>query len=370
MSILLSEIYEQPAVLRELLAAEAEHVREIAGRISARDPQYVVIAARGSSDNAARYAQYLFGAQNRLSVVLSTPSLFTQYHAPPRMTGALVIGISQSGASPDLVAVVAEGKRQGCLTLAITNVPDSELACAADEVIALHAGAERSIAATKTYTSELAALALLSAAWGVDGVRWGELEHLPEQVAAVLAALYPAGLNGNAGDGLAPAQPAPARPASTQLADAAELLKCGDRGVVIGRGYHFATAHEIALKAKELAYVAAEPYSSADFLHGPIALLERGFPAIVINTSGLVFDEVQHLLTEVVRRGVQPVVISDRAESLALATAPIALPPGVPEWLSPIAAVVPGQLLAAHLSVARGFDPDHPRGITKVTRTN
>ena len=357
LSLLLSEIAEQPAILHGLLAAEHENVRALAARIRARDPQFVVIAARGSSDNAARYAQYVFGANNGLSVALATPSLFTQYHAVPRLAGALVIGISQSGASPDLVAVVAEGKRQGALTLAITNGPDSELGHAADAVITLHAGAERSIAATKTYTTELMALAMLSAALAADEGLQAELQRLPEQVSAVLAAVAPSGMDGDTSS------------PPTPVAAAAQQLKSSDYCVVIGRGYHFATAHEIALKVKELAYVAAEPYSSADFLHGPIALLERGFPAIVINTGGRVFNEVQFLLAEVVRRGAKPVVISDRAEALALSTAPIALPPGVPEWLSPIAAVVPGQLLAAHLSLARGFDPDHPRGISKVTRT-
>ena len=357
MSILLSEIAEQPAILRALLAAEHENVRALAARIRAADPHYVFIAARGSSDNAARYAQYVFGANNNLAVALATPSLFTQYHAAPRLAGALVIGVSQSGASPDLVAVVAEGRRQGALTLAITNAPDSELAREAGAVVALHAGVERSVAATKTYTTELMTLAMLSAALSGDETRQAELDRLPDQVAAVLAALAPAGLDADPGLPLA------------VLAPAVHLLRPSDYCVVIGRGYHFATAHEVALKAKELAYVAAEPYSSADFLHGPIALLERGFPAIVINTGGRVFNEVQFLLIEVVRRGAKAVVISDRPEALALSPAPIALPSGVPEWLSPIAAAVAGQLLAAQLSVARGFDPDRPRGITKVTRT-
>ena len=139
--------------------------------------------------------------------------------------------------------------------------------------------------------------------------------------------------------------------------------------MVIGRGYNFATVHEVALKAKELAYVAAEPYSAADFLHGPIALIESGFPAIVVNVSGAVFDEVQQLLLELIKRGAHPVVISDHAEALAQSAAPIALPAGVPEWLSPIVAIAPGQLLAYHLSRARGYDPDNPRGIQKVTKT-
>jgi glutamine---fructose-6-phosphate transaminase (isomerizing) len=347
MSILLSEINEQPSVLRRLIAAESARITAIAARIRAYAPAYVVMAARGTSDNAARYAQYVFGAHNRLSVVLSTPSLYTQYHAPPSMRGALVIGISQSGASPDLNAVVAEGRRQGCLSLALTNVPGSELAQTADEVILLNAGAERSVAATKTYTAQLLALALLAAAMNGDAAMQAEAIRVPVYVAAVLAR--------EAAEG------------SAQRAAAA--LAGADHCVVIGRGYNFATAHEVALKAKELAYVAAEPYSAADFLHGPIALVEKGFPVIVINASGAVYADVADLCAEMVRRGAQPVVISDSAESLAQSRTPIALPPGMPEWLSPIAAIVPGQLLAYHLSIARGYDPDHPRGIQKVTLT-
>ena len=347
MSLLLSEINEQPSVLQRLIAAESARMAAIAARIRAYAPAYVVMAARGTSDNAARYAQYVFGAHNRLSVVLSTPSLFTQYHAPPSMHGALVIGISQSGASPDLNAVVAEGRRQGCLSLALTNVSGSALAQTADEVVLLNAGAERSVAATKTYTAQLLALALLSAAMSGDAAMQAEAMRVPDYVTAVLVQ----------------------ESAEGSAQRAAVALAGADHCVVIGRGYNFATAHEVALKAKELAYVAAEPYSAADFLHGPIALVEKGFPVIVINPSGAVYEDVADLRAEMVRRGAQPVVISDSAESLAQSRTPIALPPGMPEWLSPIAAVVPGQLLAYHLSIARGFDPDHPRGIQKVTLT-
>ncbi len=353
MTNLLSEIHEQPDVLRRLLAQESDHIGQIAAQIREQDVRYVVIAARGSSDNAARYAQYLFGAHNHLSVALATPSLFTKYHAPPRMAGALVIGISQSGASPDLVAVVEEGKRQDCPTLAITNVPNSPLAAIADDVILLHAGEEKSVAATKTYTAQLMALAMFSTALSHDKECHEQLVRVPTQVAAVLPP---------------PPQPLP-RTTAEGLMRAAELLKTTDHCVVIGRGFNYASAYEIALKAKELAYVAAEPYSSADFLHGPIALVEEGFPAIVVNPSGAVFEEVQEVLMAMTARGAQPVVISDREESLAQAAAPIALPADIPEWLSPIVGVVPGQLLAYHLSRARGFDPDQPRGLKKVTRT-
>jgi glucosamine--fructose-6-phosphate aminotransferase (isomerizing) len=344
-SMLLQEIAEQPERLRHLLTDGADEVEAIARTLRARPVRHVVIAARGSSDNAARYAQYVFGAFNRLIVTLATPSLFTRYGTPPRMDDALVVGISQSGESPDLVAVVEEGRRQGCATLAITNAARSPLATVADHTLLLRAGPERSVAATKTYTAQLLSLAMLSAAWANDARRKDELQAVPVQVASAL----------EVDDGA--------------MTTAAATLKDAGHGVVIGRGFNYATAFEISLKAKELAYFAVEPYSAADFQHGPIALLDTGFAAIVVNVEGAVSQEVEDLLREMTERGARPVVLSNLDSSLALGLARLRLPAGIPEWLSPIAAVVPGQLLAFHLSRQRGFDPDQPRGLSKVTRT-
>jgi glucosamine--fructose-6-phosphate aminotransferase (isomerizing) len=344
-SVLRSEIAEQPDVLRRLLREGASDVARIAAELRTHPVRHVVIAARGSSDNAARYAQYVFGACNRLLVSLATPSLFTRYHATPQMEGALVIGVSQSGESPDLVAVVAEARRQQCQTLAITNVADSPLATTAHHVLTLRAGNEQSIAATKTYTAQLLSLAMLSAELADDDVRRRELERVPDFVAAAV--------------GVDP----------QVVTAAAETLRGAGHGVVLGRGYNFATAFELALKAKELAHVAVEPYSSADFQHGPIALIETGFAAIVVNVAGAVSEEVDGLLADICSRGARPVVLSNLQTSLARATAPIVLPPDMPEWVSPIAAIVPGQLLAYELSRIRGLDPDRPRGIRKVTKT-
>ncbi len=344
-SVLLSEIAQQPDVLARLLRDGSDGIETIARTLRERDIHHVVIAARGSSDNAARYAQYVFGAFNRLTVTLATPSLFTRYQAPPRMDGALVVGVSQSGASPDLVAVVQEGRRQGCPTLAITNVDGSPLTQTADHTILLRADKEQSIAATKTYTAQLMAVAMLSAALGDDDERRRQLAGVPAAVAAAAAIDEAA------------------------VVTAANVLKDAGHGVVIGRGFNYATAFEISLKAKELAYIAVEPYSAADFQHGPIALVETGFAAVVINVVGAVSQEVDDLLAEMVRRGARPVVLSNVAASLARGTASLRLPEDMPEWLSPIAAVVPGQLLAFHVSRQRGFDPDQPRGLKKVTLT-
>jgi len=336
------EILEQPQVLQRLLENERLAVEEIAATIRSRAPRFIVLAARGTSDNAARYGQYLFGAANGLPVALATPSLFTLYEKPPRLQGALVMAISQSGQSPDILAVIEEGRRQGALTLAITNDADSPLARAAERVIFLHAGQERSIAATKTYTASLLAVAMLSTALAEEGFR--ALESLPALMSEVVAS--------------APNIPG----AATQYRD---IGACA----VISRGYNYATAFEIALKLKELAYIVAEPYSSADFVHGPMAMVERGFPVLAVVPDGCVAEELVDLLRRLRERGARLVVIANRDDALALAQTPLPLPAGVPEWLSPLLAVVPGQLFTLGLIEAKGLDPDRPRGLRKVTLT-
>jgi glucosamine--fructose-6-phosphate aminotransferase (isomerizing) len=344
MSYLSNEIHEQPEVLLRLLDRQTETAARIAAAIRARDVRYAVIAARGTSDNAARYAQYLFGALNRLPVALATPSLFSIYRTPPQLRDALVLGISQSGRSPDIVAVLEEGQRQGALTLAVTNDPDSPLAAQADYVIPLHAGEERAVAATKTYTAQLTTLALLSCTLGDDPDRLEALRRVPLAVERVLDR-------------------------EELIADAVERYRYMETCVVLGRGYNYATAFEIALKLKELNYLIAEPYSSADFMHGPIAVIGSGFPALVVAPNGKMFDTMRDFTLELKSRGAELLIISDRQDLLAEAVTPLPLPEGVPEWLSPIVAIVPGQLFALHLTLTKGYDPDQPQGLQKVTIT-
>lgn len=344
MTLLYSEILEQPAVVRNLLAAEADHAAEIAGRLALRDIRYVLVAARGSSDNAARYGQYLFGAHNRLTVALATPSLFSVYGRPPRLDGALVIGISQSGQSPDIVRVLQEARGQGAPTIALTNDPGSPLAIAAHDVLELRAGPERSVAATKTYTAQLAAIALLSLSLAGQSLRASPLELIPDALAQALRS-----------------EPE-ARAAAAQLARS-------NRCAVLGRGFNFATAFEIALKIKELAYVAAEPYSSADFMHGPIAMVEPDFPAVLVAVGEAVRGELATLRDALREQGATLIVLGEDEGIRHPADLWLPVPAGLPEWLSPLAAIVPGQLLAYHLAIARGGDPDRPRTIRKVTLT-
>lgn len=341
-SILEREIAEQPEVVARLLDREAERVARIAAALPPFS--YALIAARGTSDHAATYASYAWAALAGIPVALATPSLHTLYQAPPRLRDALVVGISQSGQSPDIVAVVEEGRRQGRPTLAITNDANSPLAAAADHVIELHAGAERSVAATKTYTAQLAVMAMLAVIWGGDQARAAELADLPEALAATLA--------GAAG-----------------VAARAERYRYMQHCVVLGRGYNYATAFELALKLKELTYVMADAYSSADFRHGPFATVSEGLPAILAMPTGATYADMRELAADLRARGAELLVISDDQAALDLATTPMPLPAGLPEWLSPVAAILPGQLFALHLTLARGLDPDQPRGLSKVTKT-
>lgn len=343
-SHLKTEILEQPQVLERLLTNERTRIEQIAAAVRDFDPRFVVLVARGSSDNAARYGQYVFGVVNSLPVALATPSLFTLYSDPPRLRDALVIAISQSGQSPDIVSVVAEGKRQGALTIGITNDPSSPLAATAAHTINLHAGREQSVAATKTYTASLFALAMLSAALAEDADRFTALAALPAAVERVELQA----------------------PNTVRLAERYRYINAC---VVLSRGYNYSTAFEVALKLKELTYVLAEPYSSADFKHGPVALVEKGFPVLAIVPQGVVEAELTEFLAQLKQNGAELIVASANPSALALAQTPLPLTANVPEWLSPVVAVVQGQLFALGLTLAKGFNPDNPRGLSKVTLT-
>jgi len=342
-SVLEEEIASQPEGIARVLEREMEHVK---GIVSELPPfNYVLIAARGSSDHAATYAQYAWAALGRYPVALATPSLHTLYKTVPRLDGALVVGISQSGQSPDILSVLEEGARQGRPTLAITNDGSSPLAVLADHVVELHAGPERSIAATKTYTAQLAVMALFAAIWSGDAKRLAELRALPQIMDDTLR------LN------------------ATTVAERVERYCFMEGCVVIGRGYNYATAFELALKLKELTYIMVTGYSSADFRHGPIATIHERLPVILVMPTGAAFADMLELAGELRQRGAELLVISEAQQALELARTALPIAAGVPEWLSPIVTVLPGQQLALHLALAKGLNPDLPRGLQKVTKT-
>ncbi len=340
-----SEIFEQPERLAKLVSSQRKIVEEIAQAIKSRGVSYVFLAARGTSDNAGRYANYLFGAANQLPLALATPSLFTYYQQPPNLKGAFVIGISQSGQSPDIVSVLQEGKRQGCPTLAITNELDSPLASNMDFVLDIQAGPELAVAATKTYTAELMSIAMISAALSGKQSAWDLLEKIPDWIKESLKA-------------------------DDMLRQAAERYRYMQQCVVLGRGYNYATAFEWALKLKELTYVEAEPYSSADFQHGPIAIVAKGFPVMAVVSAGKVADLLTLLLDHLKKDlSAELVVISNQEQALALAQTRIPVSHEIPEALTPLVNIVPAQLFSYYLTLVKGFDAEAPRTLRKVTET-
>jgi len=344
MTYLYSEIHSQPDIIREFIDSQSGNIASIAQAIRDYQPRFVVIAARGTSDNAARYAQYMFGIQLGLPVSLAAPSIHTLYDSAPDMKGALVIGISQSGQSEDVRQVITDAKSTGALTLAITNYESSPLAEQAHHHIHLCAGEEKSVAATKTYTTQLTAIALLTQHLAEDNAGIARINHLPDDMVATID---------NAGG----------------MAEWVQRYCHAERLAVIGRGYNYATAFEISLKIKELCYIVSEQYSEADFRHGPIAIISAGFPVIAIAPSGKTQPLMIDLLQQLQDKHADCIVITDTPTLAENFERHVLLPSGIPEWLTPICAVIPGQLFGYHLAHVKGYDIDQPRGLNKVTIT-
>ncbi len=343
---LYEEIFEQPTVLGNLLTGQISVVRQIAQAVRQANPKYLFLTARGTSDHAGLYAKYLWGMFNRLPVALAAPSLFSKYGQPPNLENAVVVGISQSGQSPDIVSVIAEGNRQGALTLAITNASESPLAHSSDFVLDICAGEEKAVAATKSYTAQLMAISMLSAAFRDDHEMLEALSHVPEYVEKMLIL-------------------------TQQIERVAERYRYMNQCVILGRGFNYATAFEWSLKLKELCYVVAGPYSPSDFRHGPIAIVERGFPVMAVAPQGAVFDDMLALLRRLQDEyRAELLVLSNDDKALALADIPLRLPVGMPEWVSPLVNIVPAQLFCYHLTRAKGWDTESPRGLRKVTETH
>lgn len=337
------EISQQPAVIQRLLNEGRPDTEAAATVIRDFNPPFVCIAARGTSDHAAIYAQYLFGHALRLPVMLATPSLHTVYERPADLSQALVIGISQSGKAEDVKAVLSDARRGGALTLAITNFDESPLAQAAQLRLPLRAEREFSVAATKTYTAQLTVIAMLASALSSDPAKWDDLAALP---------------------GLA--QEALQR--SEGIAGWAERYRYSDKLVSLGRGFNYATALEISLKVKELTYIGSAGYSEADFRHGPIAMIDRGHPVMLVAPRGRTLAGMAEMAQDLSERGAETLIISNDEDLLRAGRQALPIP-NVAEWLSPILSVMPGQVYAMRQALARGFEVDKPRGLSKVTIT-
>jgi glutamine---fructose-6-phosphate transaminase (isomerizing) len=336
-----TEIGQQPAALRATIGALLPRAAEAAAL--ARDTRQVLFIARGTSDNAAVYGSYLIQAYAGRLATLGSPSIATAYGSRVDLSGVLAVALSQSGKTEEIVETMAWASDCGAATLAITNGAGSPLAETADVAFVTEAGTERAVPATKTFTTQLAALAVLAIGLGAD-LDPGELRRAPDEVEALLAG------------------PGDLDPIVTELA--------GDHGVVVsGRGLAYAAALELALKLKEACYLHAMGLSYADLLHGPIAVVDAQTPAILLAAdSGPTLPGTVELASRVTGAGARAYGIG--GGDLLAAACTRALPgPRLPEWLAPLGLIVPGQLLTEALSRRLGLDPDHPRGLSKVTQT-
>lgn len=346
-ALMRAEIGEQPAVLQRLLDDGLGAIRSVAAAVAARRPRFAILAARGTSDHAALFAKYLLETRLALPAGLASPSTMTQYRARPDLTDVLWIVVSQSGGSPDLVESTTIARDCGALTVAVTNAPGSALATAAELSIDVLAGPERAVAATKSYTAQLLALHLL-----VDAVAGGDAaaaRDLPARVADVLT---------------------PDARALTETA--AQRYRFVERLVVTGRGYAYPTAREAALKLMETSYLSAHAFSAADLLHGPLAMIDEDRPVIAVAADGVGAAAIEPVLDRLHGRGADVLLVAGRRVldrwAGARSTVELALP-DVPEDLAPVVQIVPLQLMALTMSVARGYDPDAPRGLAKLTLT-
>lgn len=343
MSLMLAEIEQQPAVLERTLRQEAPRIARFADSLRKRGTRLIVLVARGSSDNAALFGRYLLEISTGIPVSLAAPAVHTLYHRKMDLREALVIGISQSGQGADINIVLENAKRSGATTLAITNEADSVMARIADETFLIRAGRERSVAATKTYTGQLLMFHLLAAA--LSGNKdFAEVERLPELASLSL------GLR-------------------SQIEETVERYAFMNHCVVVGRGLIYANVYEFAIKLMETCYVVAERFSSADFLHGPIAMIERDFPAFLFAPPGKTLPGMKDLLGKLTRLGAETVVISSENSVLKAATRSLKIPRRISEMLAPIPYIIPAQLFAALLAKAKGLSPDSPRSLAKVTKT-
>ena len=344
MSMMHDEIYQQPQAVASAVEQQYAAVAALAHELRERQIRHVVIAARGTSDHAATYAKYLIEIVVGVPVALAAPSVYTLYDARIDLVGVFMLGISQSGQATDVVQALSMGRAAGALTACITNVADSPLTKVSDVTLLCHAGDEKGVAATKTYTTALAVCALLAAHWASETDLLEGLRRLPEEINRTLVL-------------------------DAVVQDAVERYRYMDECAVLARGLNQATALETALKMTETSYIVAKPYSGADFLHGPIAMVSPGFPCVLFAPNGRAYASMLDLAVKLREREAELIVVAHDPDILELAKRPIALPVDTGEYLSPIVSILPGQLWAYHLARARGIDPDRPRGLTKVTLT-
>jgi glucosamine--fructose-6-phosphate aminotransferase (isomerizing) len=343
MSLMLEEIFDQPPALRRTFRAERAHAEAVKRYARKKGIRLIVLVARGTSDNAALFGRYLLELTTGIPVSLAASSIHTLYHTRLYLRDAVVVGVSQSGEGTDINMVLESAKRRGAFTIGITNEPRSTMAGIADEVFLVRAGRQRSVAATKTYTGQLLMFYLLAGGLGPQ-VSLESVSEIPDRVEEALK-LEP------------------------EIRSLVERYRYMRHCVVVARGLNLANAYEMALKLMETCYVVAERFSSADFAHGPVALVERDFPVILFMPPGKVFADLKKLAVRLRKLHAETLLISSAGAKLPPSTRTIRVPGEIPEIYTPIPYIVPGQLFAASLAEVKGIDPDKPRSLQIVTRT-
>ena len=340
---MLEEIAEQPAALARTIQAERQKLSSLGSFLKSREIELIVLVARGSSDNAALFGRYLLEITTGIPVSLSAPSVHTLYRARLKLKRALVIGVSQSGEGEDINQVLENARHGGAYTLGITNEPNSSMVSFVDETLLMHGGRERSVAATKTFTGQMLLFYMLAAALADNPPSWS-YDAIPEFANRALEQ----------------------QPAVLELVQRYVFM---ENCVVVGRGLAYGNAYELALKLMETCYVVAERFSSADFLHGPVAMVERHFPVILFAPPGVMLAGVKDLIGRLRELRADTLVLTSDLEAAAGCSRSIVMPKEIDEFVAPIPYIIPGQLFAALLAEAKGLDPDQPRSLSKVTRT-
>lgn len=352
MSKMLEEIRQQPATLERTLRGQLKGADRLRKTLETRRPRLIVLAARGTSDNAAQFGRYLLEITTGIPTSLAAPSIFTLYRASIDFEGVLVVAISQSGESTDTNVVLDRARNAGAMTVGITNESDSTLARLAEHLFLVRAGKEKSVAATKTYTGQLLSIYMLAYALGAK-LELDDLRAIPELAASTLEL-------------------------EARIQEIAGRYRFMDHAVVIGRGLNYSNAFEFALKLMETCYVVAERFSSADLLHGPIAIVEQSFPAFLFTPAGVTWPGVKELLGKLQQLKAETLIITDpgNREAISAGSRSIVVPlkaarksQPFQELYTPIPYIIPAQLFAAHLASEKGLDPDQPRTLQKVTRT-
>lgn len=341
MSLMLQEIREQPEVLERTIKAESGKLKKLGEFLRRREIDLIVLVARGSSDNASLFGRYLLEITCGIPVSLSAPSIFTLYNAKLNLSRALVIGVSQSGEGTDINTVLESAKSAGAFTLGVTNEADSTMARITDETLLIHAGREKSVAATKTYTGQMLHFYMLASVLAAEKL---EFERIPNFSAEALNL----------------------EPEIEKIVGRYTFM---ENCVVVGRGLNYGNSYELALKLMESCYVVAERFSSADFFHGPLAIVERRFPVIMFAPSGVTKKSSIDLLKQLKELHADSFSITNDEEIARLSSLSLKMPPEINEFLSPIPFIIPAQLFAAHLAKAKGIDADAPRSLSKVTKT-